>query len=88
MTAAKNERYYDELQNSLTALQAKIEQNHSAYLERFRTEIQQILDEEIAFHYGLNKGKSEVSLTRDKEIVEAKRILSDAGTYQKLLMPH
>ncbi len=88
VTAAKNERYYDELQNSLTALQAKIEQNHSAYLERFRTEIQQILDEEIAFHYGLNKGKSEVSLTRDKEIVEAKRILSDAGTYQKLLMPH
>ena len=86
--AAKNERYYDELQNSLTALQAKIEQNHSAYLERFRTEIQQILEEEIAFHFGLNKGKSEVSLTRDKEIAEAKRILSDTGAYQKLLIPH
>ena len=50
--------------------------------------LEQILEEEIAFHFGLNKGKSEVSLTRDKEIAEAKRILSDTGAYQKLLIPH
>ena len=88
VTTAKNERYYTELQNSLDILQSKIEQNHSLYLGRFRTEIQHILEEEIAFHYGLNKGKSEATLSRDKEIAEAKKILHDAGAYQKLLLPH
>ena len=88
VAAAKNERYYDELQTNLMTLQAKIEQNHSSYLTRFRKEIQQILEDEIAFHYQLNKGKAEVSLARDKEIIEAKKILNDAASYQKLLMPH
>ncbi len=88
VAAAKNERYYDELQQNLTTLQNKIEQNHSSYLARFRMEIQQILEDEIAFHSQLNKGKSEVSLVRDKEIGQAKKILNDAASYQKLLMPH
>ena len=88
ITAAKHERYYDELQASLNTLQTKIEQNHSSYLARFRNEIQQILEDEIAFHYGLNRGKAEVSLARDGEIAEAKKILNDAASYQKLLMPH
>ena len=88
VAAAKNERYYDELQPNLTTLQNKIEQNHLSYLTRFRKEIQEILEDEIAFHYQLNKGKSEVSLARDKEIAQAKRILNDAASYQKLLIPH
>jgi carboxyl-terminal processing protease len=88
VVAAKTERYYDELQGSLTSLQAKIAQNHATFLVRFRTEIQQFLEEEIAFHYTLNKGKSEITLARDKEITEAKRILANTGEYQKLLMPH
>lgn len=88
VAAAKNERYYAELQNNLISLQAKIAQNHSTFLTRFRTEIQQILEEEIAFHFGLNQGKSEISLMRDKEIAEAKKILSDSEAYKKLLMPH
>ena len=88
IAAAKNERYYSDLQASLNTLQTKIEQNHSGYLIHFRTEIQQILEEEIAFHYGLNKGKTEVTLARDKELAEAKKILNDAAALQKLLMPH
>lgn len=88
IAAAKNERYYDELQTSLTTLQSKIGQNHSGYLVKFRNEIQQILEDEIAFHYGLNRGKTEVALDRDKEIIEARKILNDPTAYQKLLMPH
>ncbi len=88
ITAAKNERYYNDLQASLSTLQSKIEQNHSGYLTHFRPEIQQILEEEIAFHYALNKGKTEVTLNRDKEIEEAKRILTDSDAYQKILRPH
>lgn len=88
IASAKDERYYPELQNSLTTLQSKIAQNHSTFMTRFRPEIQHYLEEEIAFHYGLNKGKAEISLGRDKEILEAKRILGDSEAYKKLLMPH
>jgi carboxyl-terminal processing protease len=87
IAAARNERYYDELQSSLTTLQTKIGQNHAGYLIKFRNEIQQILEDEIAFHYALNKGKTEVALNRDKEIAEARKIFNDPVAYQKLLMP-
>ncbi len=88
IAAAKNERYYTDLQGSLATLQTKIAQNHSAFLTRFRSDIQQFLEEEIAFHYGLNRGKTEISLSRDPEITEAKRILNDSEGFKKLLMPH
>ncbi|HWA33418.1 MAG TPA: S41 family peptidase [Cyclobacteriaceae bacterium] len=88
VAAAKNERFYSELQSSLTALQNKIQQNHSGYMTRFQPEIQNILESEIAFHYMLNKGRTEVGLASDKEIAEAKRILSDSHSYQKFLLPH
>jgi len=88
IAAAKNERIYSELQSSLTALQAKIQQNHSGYMTRFQPEIQNILESEIAFHFALNKGRTEVGLWSDKEIAEAKRILSDTHAYQKFLLPH
>jgi carboxyl-terminal processing protease len=88
VAAAKTERYYDELQSTLSALQQKIDQNHTGYLERFGSEIRQILEEEIAFHYTLNKGRSEVSISRDREVAEAKKILSDAAAFKKLLLPN
>jgi carboxyl-terminal processing protease len=88
IAAAKNERIYSELQSNLTALQAKIQQNHSGYMTRFQPEIQNILESEIAFHYALNKGRAEVGLASDKEISEAKRILSDTHAYQKFLLTH
>ncbi|MBY0436296.1 MAG: S41 family peptidase [Cyclobacteriaceae bacterium] len=88
VATAKKERYYDELQNNLTALQSKINQNHTGYLTRFRPEIQQLLEDEIAFHYALHRGKTEVSFGRDKELAEARKVLTDPGAYQKLLKPH
>ena len=36
----------------------------------------------------LEAGQSEVSLDRDPEILQAQKILSDAGSYKKLLSPH
>jgi carboxyl-terminal processing protease len=87
IASAKTERFYLELQAALGTLQSKISQNHASFLTRFRNEIQQILEEEIAFHYGLNNGKSENSMLRDKEIIEAKKILSDSEAYKSLLSP-
>jgi hypothetical protein len=57
-------------------------------MERFRDEVQKILELEIAFHYGLDKGRMEAAMDGDKELAEARKILRDPQSYQKYLTPH
>lgn len=88
IASAKRERYYDELQTSLKELKGKMDQNKSSALLKFKPEVSGILEEEIAFHYRLAKGQVEVSMDRDPEILEAKRILANSAEYKKLLSPN
>lgn len=85
---AKAERHYDELQNQLLALKSKIDQNHSTDFTRFKDEISKILEGEIAFHYRLVAGQTEISLDKEPEIVQARKMLSDNAAYRKLLSPN
>jgi carboxyl-terminal processing protease len=87
IASAKNERYYEELSSGLTELKNKIKANRESDFVRFRTEVSSILEDEIAFHYALHKGRTELMLDREPEILEAARILSDAQAYRKLLQP-
>jgi carboxyl-terminal processing protease len=88
IASAKSERYYDDLQLPLKELKTRMEQNKNAAFIKFKPELSRILEEEIAFHYKLAKGQIEVSLNRDPEILEAKRILSNSSEYKKLLSPN
>jgi len=88
IASAKKERYYDDLQSPLKELKIRMEQNKSAAFMKFKPELSRILEEEIAFHYQMSKGQIEVSLNRDSEILEAKRILSNPVEYKKLLSPN
>jgi carboxyl-terminal processing protease len=88
IASAKTERYYDDLKVSLTELQNKIGQYRTTDLARLRPEISSILEEEIGFHYQLIAGQVEVSLARDPEILEAKKLLGDLSAYKKLLAPN
>lgn len=81
--AAKSERHYDELQIQLNALKTKIDQNHASDFMRFKDEISRILEGEIAFHYRLTAGQSEISLDKEPEIVQARKILSEPAAYRK-----
>ena len=85
---AKEAKRYDELQASLQVIKRKVSDNHAGYMSRFRDEIQPLLEEEIGFHAGLHTGRTEVSFAHDRELMEAKHILSDEPAYQKLLKPH
>jgi len=87
IASAKNERYYDELSASLNALKSKIQSNRDGDYVRFRKEISAILEDEIAFHYLLHKGRTELMLDRQPEILEASRLLADPDSYGKLLQP-
>lgn len=84
---AKNQRAYAELQDQLTSLKQKITLSRVTDLVRFKDEIKRALEIQIAFHYKLDEGQTEVSLEGDPEINEAKRVLSDNSVYKKLLLP-
>ncbi len=81
-------RRYEELQGNLQSMKSKIAASHAGYMVRFRDEIQPLLEEEIGFHAALHRGRAEASFDHDKEIIEAKRLLTGEGAYQKYLKPH
>ena len=85
--SAKQSRQYEELQANLQAIKSKVSGSHTGYMLRFRDEIQPLLEEEIGFHATLHKGRAEASFDHDPELLEAKRILGDLESFQKLLMP-
>ena len=82
---AKKERTYSELQGQLSKLQDQIVTNRAKDLERYKDEISRVLEEEIAFHFGLIKSQVELSLERDKELSEAIRYLHEDEQYRNLL---
>jgi carboxyl-terminal processing protease len=86
--AAKKEKLFPEFESQLTALKNKVEANKASDFVRFKSEISEMLEQQIAFHYALAEGQSQVSLTKDKDIVEARRVLNSPATYKKTLSPN
>ncbi len=82
---AKKERTYGEIQGQLSTLKKQLEQNRSKDLVRYKDEIGRILEEEIAFHFGLIRAQVELSLQRDKELIEAVKNLQQEDQYKNLL---
>lgn len=85
--AAKQERYFSELESDLNELQKRIETNKATELSKSKKEITEVLEQQIAFHYALAEGEAEVSLPRDKTVGEAIKILGDANRYKAILAP-
>jgi carboxyl-terminal processing protease len=85
--AARKERFYPELEYELSSLRNKVESNKAADVLRHKEELKQLLEEQIAFHYQLSEGEAQISIARDPEVQEAKRVLNDQGTFAKILSP-
>lgn len=84
---AKDERMFAELEIYLDGLRNKIDANKASDYERFKSEIKSLLEEQIAFHYGLEEGRAKVSLPRDEDITAARKVLADTVAYQKIFLP-
>jgi carboxyl-terminal processing protease len=85
--AARKEKFYPDMEKELSSLKTKIESNKANDLLRFKNEIVWLLEEQIAFHYSLTEGAAKISLSRDPEVLEAKKMLNDLGSYKKHLAP-
>ncbi len=87
IASAKTEKYYDQLQSSLSDLKNKIAAIHNNDLTRYKMGIIKVLKQEIAFHYQLVQGQVDVSAETDTEVIEAKKLLADQARFQRLLSP-
>ena len=84
--AMKFEGYYDEAKAELEALKAKIDHHDLASdLDRYRDEIQQMLEQDIVSAYYYQGGQLQVGLRNDKTLQEAERILNTPGEYERIL---
>ncbi|MFM9944914.1 MAG: S41 family peptidase [Bacteroidia bacterium] len=82
---ATKENYIKELNAEYELLFEKLKRNKSNDLEKYKAEIMQVLEEEIASRYYFEKARIEASFDNDIEIKEAIALLKDATKYSNLL---
>ncbi|MFD2512670.1 S41 family peptidase [Pontibacter locisalis] len=82
---AKDDKHYDDIKNELEAIKSKVSHNKSQDLMRFKPEIKEMLEAEIASRYYLQKGYVESSFDDDPNILMAKQVLNDSNKYNSYL---
>lgn len=83
--AAKEENYLEALSADLDALEAKLKKDKSDDLNKFRSEISDLLKAEILVRYYYAAGRLEGSLVTDPEVLKAVEVLKNKELYQKIL---
>lgn len=82
---AKADKSIDLIGADIDALKAKIAHNKKDDLVKFKAEIKQFLEEEIASRYYFQNGRLEAALKDDPELTEAFALLNDSEKYTKIL---
>ncbi len=70
---------------AIKALEQKIQETKTRDLETYRSEIQMLLEQEIATRFYLERGNIESTFDKDPDILKAVEVLSDLEQYNKLL---
>jgi carboxyl-terminal processing protease len=84
-TDASTEKYYESIKTEYEALLNKMAANKKDDLIRFKPEIKQFIEEEIASRFEFQKGRIETALRYDKEVTEAKKLLADKARMTTIL---
>lgn len=82
---AEDEQYYSDIEVELEKLKSKMMQSKNNDIERFKAEISEVLEMEIATRYYYQKGKVESTIKHDKEIAEALKLLDNMDDYYAIL---
>jgi carboxyl-terminal processing protease len=82
---AKEGKHYDDIKAELDAIRKKVSHNKANDLMRFKPEIREVLEAEIASRYYLQKGYIESTFDDDPNILMAKQILNDDQKYNSYL---
>ncbi len=82
---AKREKYYADVKVHLDLIEGKVEENKKSEMQLYKDEIKQLLEEDIASRYYLEKGSIEVGFKYDQEIKKASEVLLNTAQYKKIL---
>ena len=82
---AETEKYFDSMKSEYDALKTKILANKKEDLGKYKAEIKDILEEEIASRYYYQRGRLESSLRDDREVTEALRVIKDDQLMKSIL---
>lgn len=83
----KEDKHYDDVKLELDAIRRKITTNKANDLLRFKPEIKELLEEEIASRYYYEKGRIEAGFDGDASLQAAIAVLNDPNRYAALLKP-
>jgi carboxyl-terminal processing protease len=78
---AKNEKYFDVASEEFKALEDRIKPDLNKDLGVFRSEISELLKEEIVSRYYYQKGSVRATLSSDKNIEKAIEVLNDQNVF-------
>lgn len=81
----EDEKYYASIKNEYDALVAKMKTDKKDDLTKFRNEIKQYLEEEIAARYYYQNGRIEQSIKSDSDIKSATEILANSVKFKSIL---
>lgn len=82
---AESEKYFESMKTEYDVLKSKIEANKKDDINKYKAEIKDILEEEIASRYYYQRGRLESSLRDDHELKEALRVIKDEQLYKSIL---
>lgn len=83
--AAEKEQYVTDIEKDFKNLEDAIFKNKAKDLDIFKDQITRFLESEIVTRYYFQSGKIQQSLVKDEDVLEAKKVLSDANTYKATL---
>lgn len=82
---AESEKYLSDIEVELNQLKEKMNTSKENDIERFKSEIMEVMEMEIATRYYYQKGKIESTIKHDRELAEAINLLDDVHRYHAIL---
>lgn len=82
--AAKDDRF-GELSKRFEELEAELKDDTQTNLETYRKEVIKTINDDIVLRHGYSAGMIEHSLTDDKEVAEAVKVLRDTAKYRHIV---
>ena len=83
--SANDEKYYQDIEGQIASLRKKVQHNKDQDLQKFKAEIKELLEEEIASRYYLREGKIEASFDDDDVLQAAVEVLENKDQYYAIL---
>ena len=83
--SAKDDKYYDDIKGQIEALEKKITHNKESDLQKFKDQVREELEKEIASRYYFQIGQIEASFDDNEDIKAAIKVLNNSEKYNEIL---